>query len=186
MKIQRWFTTAYNRCQLRCWSLCWISMATQLYNRTTWDQELVRKVCRIMSTYPNAHAKIKKLISDIQFPENRFELGIIKNDFWSSTIWAIPIQVSFPEFENLKNPGIQPTNTTPLTQTESRHIEYQMNKVNFHISSMGRRRNRRGRLNCKDRVVLWRSSSSALTIEIRKLVLFIWYSLCRDSVCIIF
>ena len=42
MKIQRWFTTAYNRFQLRCWSLCLILMATQSYNRTTWDQELVR------------------------------------------------------------------------------------------------------------------------------------------------
>ena len=66
------------------------------------------KVCHIMSTYLNAHAKIKKLIFDIQFPGNRFQLGIIKNDFWSSTIWAIQIQASFPEFKNPKNPGIQP------------------------------------------------------------------------------
>ena len=35
------------------------------------------KVCHIMSTYLNAHAKIKKLIFDIQFPGNRFQLGII-------------------------------------------------------------------------------------------------------------
>ena len=34
-----------------------------------------------MSTYPNAHAEIKKVISEIQIPENRFELGIIKKDF---------------------------------------------------------------------------------------------------------
>ena len=61
-----------------------------------------------MSIYPNAHAKIKKVISDIQFPGNRFELGIIKNDFWSSSIWAIQIQVSFPGFEIAKKPGIQP------------------------------------------------------------------------------
>ena len=46
--------------------------------------------CRIRSTYPNPHAKVKKLISDVQFPENRFELGMIKNNFWSS-IWDIQI-----------------------------------------------------------------------------------------------
>ena len=61
-----------------------------------------------MSTYPNAHAKTKKSISDIQFPGNQFELGITENDFWNSIIRAIQIQVSFPEFENPKNPGIQP------------------------------------------------------------------------------
>ena len=44
-----------------------------------------------MSTYPNAHAKVKKLIADVQFPGDRFELGIIENDLWSSTIWAIQI-----------------------------------------------------------------------------------------------
>ena len=33
-----------------------------------------------------AHAKVEILISDVQFPGNRFELGIIENDFWSSTI----------------------------------------------------------------------------------------------------
>ena len=34
-----------------------------------------------MPTYPNTHAKVKYLISDVQFPGNRFELGIIENDF---------------------------------------------------------------------------------------------------------
>ena len=29
-----------------------------------------------------------KFIFDIQFPGNRFELGITENDFWSSIIWA--------------------------------------------------------------------------------------------------
>ena len=48
-----------------------------------------------MSTYPNAYAKVKKLISDVQFPGNRFELGIIGNDFSSSTIWAIQIPVPY-------------------------------------------------------------------------------------------
>ena len=32
---------------------------------------------------------------------------VVLNDFWSSPIWAIKIQVLFTEFENLKNPGIQ-------------------------------------------------------------------------------
>ena len=45
------------------------------------------KVCRKMSTYPNAHANAKKGIFDIQYPGNQFEFGIILNDFWSSTIW---------------------------------------------------------------------------------------------------
>ena len=67
-----------------------------------------------MTTYLNAHAKVKKLISDVQFSGNQFELGIIENDFWSSTIWAIQIQVSFPEFENPKNPGIQPIDTMKI------------------------------------------------------------------------
>ena len=33
---------------------------------------------------------------------------VVLNDFWSSSIWAIKIQVLFNEFENLKNSGIQP------------------------------------------------------------------------------
>ena len=62
-----------------------------------------------MPTYTNAYAKVKKSIFDIQFPGNWFEFGMIENDFWSSTIWAIQIQVSYTEFENPKNPGIEPT-----------------------------------------------------------------------------
>jgi len=38
-----------------------------------------------ISTYPNAHANAKKWIFDTQYPRNRFEFGIISNDFWSST-----------------------------------------------------------------------------------------------------
>ena len=63
-----------------------------------------------MYTYPNAYAKVKNLISDVKFTGNWFEFGTIENDFWSSTIWAIQIQVSFLEFENPENPGIQPNN----------------------------------------------------------------------------
>ena len=58
------------------------------------------KICRKMSTYPNAHANAKKWIFDIQYPGNRFEFGIISNDFWSSTIWAIQIEFPLQEFEN--------------------------------------------------------------------------------------
>ena len=39
----------------------------------------------------------------------RFEFSIISNDFWSSKIWAIHIQIAFPGVEIAKNPGIQPT-----------------------------------------------------------------------------
>ena len=69
-------------------------------NRSAWSRT-------IHFCYFNAHAKVKKLISDVQFPGNRFELGIIENNFWSFTIWIIQIQVSFPGFENTKNSGIQ-------------------------------------------------------------------------------
>ena len=61
-----------------------------------------------MSTYSNAHAKVKNGIFHFSFPGNWFELGIIGNDFSSFTIWAIQIQVSFTAFKNRKNPGIQP------------------------------------------------------------------------------
>ena len=53
----------------------------------------------------HAHAKIENWIFDAQFPGNWFEFGIILNNFWSSTIWAIPINISSAEF---KNPGIKP------------------------------------------------------------------------------
>ena len=63
-----------------------------------------------MSTYPNAHAKVKKCIFDSQLPGNWFEFGIIETDFKSSTIWAIQIQDSLAGMKNSKIPGIQPTN----------------------------------------------------------------------------
>ena len=67
------------------------------------------KVCRILTPYPNAYAKVKKWIFVVQFPGNWFEFGIIGNDFQSSTFWAIQINVSFTEFKNPKNPVIQPS-----------------------------------------------------------------------------
>ena len=66
-----------------------------------------------------SHFFTNKKISDFKsiteknyvwFQENKFEFGIISNDFWSSTIWAIHIQVSVTEFKNPENPGIQPKN----------------------------------------------------------------------------
>ena len=85
----------------------------EIFLRIFW---YIWKVCRIIPTYPNLQAKIKKMISDIQFPGNRFELGTIKNYFWSSTIWAKQIQVSFPEFENPKAPRIQLINEKSTNQ----------------------------------------------------------------------
>ena len=60
--------------------------------------------------YPNAHANVKKWVFGVQFPRNCFEFGILLNDFWSSTIWAIQTQVSKTELKNPKIPGIQPMN----------------------------------------------------------------------------
>ena len=62
-----------------------------------------------MSTYSNAHENAGKCIFYVQFPRNSSEFSIIASDFWSSTTWAIQIQVSFPGVENTKNLGIQPT-----------------------------------------------------------------------------
>ena len=67
------------------------------------------KICPGRLTYANAHANVKKWIIHIWLPRYWFEFGIIWNDFWSSTTWAIQLQASFTEFNNLKNPGIQPS-----------------------------------------------------------------------------
>ena len=53
---------------------------------------------------PNAHAKVKKWIFNVEFPRNCFEFDIILNDFWSSPIWDTLIDWDL----NSKNPGIQP------------------------------------------------------------------------------
>ena len=42
--------------------------------------KILRQVSGI-STYPNAYAKAKKQIFDVQFPGKWFEIGIIPNDF---------------------------------------------------------------------------------------------------------
>ena len=67
------------------------------------------KVCRMMSTYSNAHAKVKKIIFNFAFPRNWFEFGIILNDSLKSSIWDIQILVSFTGTKISKNPGIQPS-----------------------------------------------------------------------------
>ena len=65
-----------------------------------WNFRSKWKVCPGISPYSNAYAKVEKWIFDVQFPGNWFEFGIIWNDFWSSTIWDIQIQVSFVGFKN--------------------------------------------------------------------------------------
>ena len=68
------------------------------------------------------HAKVKKWIFEVHFPGNWFEFGIIVNDFWSFTIWAIQISVSFAGFKNPKIPGIQPNDTLSPTIISDRQI----------------------------------------------------------------
>ena len=65
-----------------------------------------------MYTYSNAHAHTQTWIFYVQFLGNRIIVGVIPNDFWSSTIWVIQIQVPFTGIKNPKNPGIQPTQMT--------------------------------------------------------------------------
>ena len=62
------------------------------------------KICRLMSTYSNAHAKVKNWIFDVQFPGKWFGLDIISNDFWSSTIWASQILLSLTKVKTSKIP----------------------------------------------------------------------------------
>ena len=87
--------------------------------RTIWTD------CRSMSTYPNAHAKVKNLIFVVHFPGNWFSSDIIWNDFLSSTIWVIQIWVSISEFTILKNPGIQPIyNYSYIFSISSGYIDF--------------------------------------------------------------
>ena len=44
--------------------------------------------------------KHKHKIFDVHFLGNSIKVDTIANNFWSSTIWAIQIQVSFPELKN--------------------------------------------------------------------------------------
>ena len=79
-----------------------------------------------MSTYPNAHARLKKLIFAAQLAGNWFEFGLILNDFWSSTIWAIQIQVSLAGLKIQKIPEFNlsiPELGFPL-EYEQYHISY--------------------------------------------------------------
>ena len=77
-----------------------------IFLRIFWS---ILKVCRVMSTYPNAHAK--KWIFNVEFPRNCHGFDIISNDFRSSSIWDTQIVVSFAGTEIRKNPGIQPIYT---------------------------------------------------------------------------
>jgi len=59
-----------------------------------------------MSTYSNAHAKVKKCIFDFNFPGNWFEFGIIENVFGAQTSEVFRFKIhsmgskvlKFPEF----------------------------------------------------------------------------------------
>ena len=57
---------------------------------------------------PKRLRKSQKVDFQRQFRRYLLDFGIILNDFWSSSIWAIHIQVSITEFRNPENPGIQP------------------------------------------------------------------------------
>ena len=61
-------------------------------------------------TYPNAYAKVKNWNFESQLPGNWLEFDIIWNNFWSSTIVAIQIWVSFGQFKNLEIPRISTNN----------------------------------------------------------------------------
>ena len=80
----------------------------------------------MMFTNQNAHAKVIKLVFEVQFPGNKFKFGIIGNDFWSSTIWAI--QVSYTELENPTKSEIQPlhmlSHDKSLSNTFCTNISY--------------------------------------------------------------
>ena len=60
-------------------------------------------VARCLPTF-HAHANILMWIFHLWLPENWFEFGIFLNDFKSSTISAIQIQISFLGVEIAKNP----------------------------------------------------------------------------------
>ena len=64
----------------------------------------VKSLSEDVPTYPNAHTKVKKWIFELRFQGNWFEFIVIVNDFWSSTILAIQIKVSFAGFKILKFP----------------------------------------------------------------------------------
>ena len=69
-----------------------------------------------MSTYPNTHAKLENLISDVQFRGNWFGFGIIGNDFqalpsYSDSNFIGWVQKS-PEF----NLFIKPLDSVPANE----------------------------------------------------------------------
>ena len=57
--------------------------------------------------FRNAYGKSKKCIFSFWFSWNWFTSGIISNDFWSSTISAIPIQRSHTEFKSMARISIE-------------------------------------------------------------------------------
>ena len=48
----------------------------------------IKRFRSFLRNYSIAHAKVQKWIFDAQFLGNKFEFGIIRNDFWSSTSYS--------------------------------------------------------------------------------------------------
>ena len=88
-----------------------------------------------MSPYWNAYAKVQKWIFPCLFPGNWFKFGIILNDFWSSTIWAIQIQLTCTEFKNPKNPGIQPIHAL-ISYSNGASLQCSVNELTFPLPTM--------------------------------------------------
>ena len=86
-----------------------------------------------MPTYPNDHEKVKKWIFAAQFAGNWFEFDLIRNEFWSSTIWAIRIQVST---EGLKIQKIPEFNLSiPELGFQSEYEQYHISYIIFSIET---------------------------------------------------
>ena len=105
----------------------------EIFRRIFWS---IWKVYSMMPTHSNAHAKVQNWIWT-QFPGNEFEFGPVWNDFCSSTIWAIQIQVSFARIKNPKNPGIQP-NHVQFRDINKLEVPLVPAHLNMAIQTVGR------------------------------------------------
>ena len=86
----------------------WVSVEINRKFASGWEPYYDRFIWEYMS---------KKSILHVQFPRNSPKFGITLNDFCSSTIWAIPIQVSLTEFKHPRIPGIPPNYRTKWSPT---------------------------------------------------------------------
>ena len=60
-------------------------------------------------TYSNAHAKVKKFIFNVQFPGDRFGMGIIFKDFLKLFNLSYLDKSFIHWVKKFQNPGIQPS-----------------------------------------------------------------------------